>query len=426
MFGKKIFSLIALITIAAVISLALVYVFAFVTEGSGFIAKLVLSRFTKSKEVNFQEASGSLSQILSLKDVKLENIDGLPQGSIIEIQKLEVYFTALNLKGLNAEIFNGRLITPDSETLLFSGECRDASLDIDIYSKKIDVKELLRLFVAGRRLKRIAGSISNLEINLKGDLFDPQLIGKLQINKFTHKDFSLAECPISFDIILKDIREGLKLHGKLVVNGGSVSGQDTALINLKQSKVLFLGDSKIGLLDIKGSSIVEGVKINITVEGSTEAPDIKLTSEPPMSQERLLIMLATGKSWKSVAAAISKGEISPDLAMDFIDYFVFGGMGSKIAKQLGISELSFKYDSDAKGIQIKKVLTDRIEASYALEQSQQKENKTTSNKFGGEYKVTENIFIGGEKEVKITGPIDNVDSELSADDSAYIKYKKQF
>jgi len=148
-----------------------------------------------------------------------------------------------------------------------------------------------------------------------------------------------------------------------------------------------------------------------------------------MSEERLMVMLATNTGWKGAEESASRGQISADLTKDFIDYFVFSGSGSKIAKLLGISDVSLTFEKRKKGIAVKKAVSEKLDASYAIEQTQaeEKEEKgTATQKIGGEYKVTEELSIGAEKELKQDSKLDQTQDEQKTDDRVIFKYKKKF
>ena len=140
-----------------------------------------------------------------------------------------------------------------------------------------------------------------------------------------------------------------------------------------------------------------------------------------------MVMLATGKRWKGAEASLNNAVISPDLTADFIDYFVFGGMGSKIARQFGISDISLKIDKQTTGIGIKKEVSEKAEISYGIEQSQAKEKEpTVTQKVGGEYKITESVSVEAEKELKQDNETEKTQDKAQTDDKVLIKFKKEF
>ncbi|MFH1202468.1 MAG: translocation/assembly module TamB domain-containing protein [Candidatus Omnitrophota bacterium] len=426
MIRRKIVFLFVIVVFILAIGFTLSYYFFFTSTGSGFITKTVLSKYVESKDIDIQKTEGSLSDRLLFKGIEIKDPKGLPKGSILKIQRLEVYFASFSPEGLNVKIGNGRLNLPNSELIYFDGTYKNGSLDLNAYSRYVDIRGLFDLFTKTESLENISGEISDLDVYVKGSFLEPELTGKFRIKRLSRNGFSIIDCPGLFTITLKDIKDKLKVKGEITAKGGTISARKTT-VKLQQSRIYFSGDPKRPRLDLKGDSHIERVKINIVVKGTMDAPDLKLTSEPPMAQERLLVMLATGKSWKGTEASLGQKRVSPDLAADFIDYFVFAGSGGKIAEKFGISDISVRFESETKGIGIKKEVSDKAEASYGIEQSQTKDKiPKTTQKVGGEYKITEDVSIGGEKELKQENKTGQAQEKEKADDKVTIKFKKQF
>ncbi len=424
---KFYFLIITIILLISVIIFAFVSYFLFTTRGSGFITKLALSNYLKCEDIDIKRIEGSLAQKLSMKDIEIKNLEWLPKDSFLRIQKLDINFTSLSLEGLNADIFNGQIKLPNSDTIHFHGRYRDASLDFNIYTKYIDVREVVDLVSDSKALKNISGKLIDLDIYAKGPYLNPELTGDFQIEEISRNDFFVKNCPTLFTLQFKDIKDELKLYGEVSLNSGVISGPKTAVINLKQSKILFSGDFKKPSFDLKGTSTVEDTKINITLKGAIDKPDLVLSSEPPFPQEYLLVMLATGKSWKGSEDSLSKRHISLDLARDFIDYFAFSGSGKKIAQLLGVNDISFIFEKQKKGVTVKKGISDKVEASYTIEQSWiEEEKEAVSQKIGGEYKITESISLEAQKELRKESKEVQFKEPPQTDDKVFLKYKKRF
>jgi len=426
MFTKK-HKLLIFLTIVTCVACAAVYYFIFATKGSGFITRIVLSNYVDSDSVDIKEIGGSLSHKLVLQNIEFKDLQWLPQGNSLKIQKLEVYLSSFSIEGLNVNIHNGRLNLPGSEAILFYGNYQNASLDITVYSNVLGVRETLDFFAKSSELKNLSGALGNIDINVKGSFLEPDLNGEFHIEKLSRKAFSMANCPGALRIKLKDIKESLKLYGEILLKSGVISGPKTAIINLKESKILFTGDPRKPALDFKGTSAVGDVKIDIALKGTFDKPDLKLTSKPAMSKDRLLVMLATNKTWQSAETAINKQELSADLVKDFLEYFVFSGSGDKIAQQYGIRNILVKYDGKTTGIGATKDISDKTSVSYSVEQQQENGKKaSTSHKVGSEYKITETISIGAEKELKQDARTEQTQDGQKTDDKVILKYKKEF
>lgn len=405
----------------------IVYYLIFTNSGSTFIVKTALSKYTRSKSVNIKKSEGSLAQTLVFHDIEIKDSKILCCDNLVKIHRLEVYFKSFNLRGVNVKIDNGRLQLSASELIVFQGGLKKSILEGNIYSKGFNVEGLAGLFPEIKELKDISGSISGIDIYIKGTVLEPKFSGKCQIDKLIRNGFTLSNCSTLFNLQLKDVNKEPKLNGTISLNSGTISGPKTALINLRESKISLFGDPKKASLGLKGASNVEGTKITIVLKGTFDKPELKLTSDPPLPQERLLVMLITGKSWKATETALTKGQFSPDLVKDFVDYFIFSGSGNKLAQQLGISDISVTFEQQKKGLGVKKAITDKIDASYAVEQAQAKEEMPIiTQKLGGEYKVTESISVGAEKELKQESKPETSFEEQKANDKVTIKFKKTF
>ena len=417
-----------IITILAII---FVFVFSvwlvfFTTLGVKLINKLVVSRYIKSEDINIESIEGNIFKKVSLQNVEIIGLEGLPVGSRIKIQNFKFQVTGFNVESVYAEIDNGKISLPDLGDVLFYGKLEKGVLEFNIYSEYISVREIANLIPVDNKYKNVLGTISDLDVYVKGLVLEPELIGKFNIKKIVYDRFTVEECLVNFDLKLKEILKIINIYGEIQVEKGKVFGMKTAVINLQQSKVYFDGDMDKISFNFKGKSEVERVKIDIELKGNRQNPDLKLESEPPLSKSNLLIMLATGKKWKFQEEIKDQVSVAPGLAMDFIDYFMFGNSRNKLAEKLGVSEISFTMDETTKGVSVSKEITDKTEISYGIEQSQQKEGvMEIKQKVGATYKITESLSIEGEQEV-MKAPSDNDENNSAPEQKLFLKFEKDF
>ena len=293
-----------------------------------------------------------------------------------------------------------------------------------LYSRAVDIKEIAGFFKGAKILKNITGDINLIDIYVNGKVLEPEIKGEFRIVRLSRDSFLMMDSPISFD--LKIVGRS-KLLGEVVLKTGSVSGPKTAIVKLQESKILFQGLSNIPSLDLEGDAIVDGVKINVIVKGTVEKPDLKFSSEPALPKEKILLMLATNKGWENVELALKEGRLSPEVAKDFIDYFLFAGTGAKINQALGLKGILLKYDENSKGIEARKDVSERADVTYSVEQSKSDEDiLTTKHKVGSEYKVTNNLRFGAERELSKEEKTDDLQESVQSNDKVYLKYKKNF
>ncbi|MBD3264623.1 MAG: hypothetical protein GF375_05945 [Candidatus Omnitrophica bacterium] len=401
--------------------------FLFTAAGSKLIARAVISEYTESESVKIAELEGNLARKLIIEGVEIEDLRFLPSGSKLMVQKLEVCLWPVDPERPNIKIHNGRLKFPGAGLIVFYGDYKDSSFGLNVYSKNLNIRDMLDLFAKSEYLKKISGTAEHLDVYIRGTFLEPRLKGTLYIEKLIRNGFSMSDCSIIFDLQLKDMKEKLKIYGEILLESGILSGPKTALVNLEPSRVLFFGDTRHPSFDLKGHSKVDGVRIDIKLKGIPDEAGLKLSSQPPLAQERLLVMLATNRKWKGAESSISQGAISADLASDFIDYFVFDGTGNKMKEKLGISEFLLKFDKQGQGVKVKKSVNEKTDVSYGVEQTGvQGKGTAISHKVGTEYKITDTVSVGAEKEIKQEAKDTQTGEKQKTEDKVILKYKKEF
>jgi len=326
---------------------------------------------------------------------------------------------------------NGKLKLLSSDKIFFSGAYENGLLDFNIYSHAVDVKDIMELLQHKDVAGNLSGVFEDIDIFVTGGLLEPEIKGSCIAKALSRWGFNLNDCPLKLDLNLKDIREDLKLYGTVNISGGSISGVKTARIILSESRINFNGSPKELYFDMQGESLIEGTKIKAGLKGTLDVLDLRLSSDRQVPKDQLLMMLATNKSWKSADSLTGNNDhITPSMVADFMDYFLFGGAGSKTADRFGIKDFFIKYDQNTKGGGVKKAVFDKAEVSYSIEQSQKKdEPPTTTQKVGSDYKVTDGITVSAERELKQnieTGLRQEEQDKAQVNDKILLKYKKQF
>ena len=417
--------LLIVIIIASLTFLATFHLF-FTTKGLNLVTKLLLSRYVPSEDIEIKKIDGTITRALSFQEISLENLKYLPVGSIVEIKKIELDVNPFDLEGIYVNIIGGKIKIPKADPVFFHGDYANGLLDLNIYTKSNDGAEIAAFLNDNKELRKIKGSLDEIDMFVKGSLKNPELTGEFYIEKLTRDAFSIVGAPVSINLQFKDVKQDLKMFGEVILKGGNVSGPKTAIVKLEESKILFNGAPEEPAFDLKGLSNVEATKINITLKGTMKEPDIKLTSEPFFPKERLLLMLATNKSWKMTEGALVKGQMSLDVTRDFLDYFLFAGSGGRLAQYFGLKDLTFQLNGNTKGVGAKKDVTGNLGVSYAVEKEETKEkNGTTVQKVGSEYKLTDTIAVEAEKELKQEN-IPDARDKTTTNEKVFLKYKKSF
>lgn len=367
----------------------------------------------------------SMKGLITVKnmEVRLRGIHDIETN----IQKANIEFNARDINSIAVKVLQGRLTSPAFEPILFYGDYKGGLFDFNIYSRRIGIDSIISLLNWQKSLTAVKGSFVDVDFYLQGSVREPLLRGIAFVEKLNHGTFSLRDAPLVCDVTFDNNAKDIEVNGAIIIKKGTLSGPGTAVVQLDESKLIFSGNPQKPSFDIKGESFVEKTKIKISLKGTAEKPNLKLSSEPPLPQEWLFVMLATGKKWAGIDTVFSKGEISPDLAMDFIDYFVLGGSGSKIADKFGITGLSVTLDKTTRGVELKKSVYDKVEVGYGvLHEQNTAKSSEVAQKISGNYKLTETIAVSTEKELEPVKIPEKYPSEQKANDKVMIKFKKNF
>ncbi|MFH1459459.1 MAG: translocation/assembly module TamB domain-containing protein [Candidatus Omnitrophota bacterium] len=422
---------IILIFMASILLTAgLLYFFIFTGQGALMIARFGIKNYAQTDTVEINKSQGSLAKGITYYNLELNDIKILPEGSVVKIQQLDLNLDSLNFDGLQVKVQNARLFLPNMDTILFYGSYENKTLDLSVYSKGIHVRSLFNLLPGIQIPKSISGLIEGFDIIIKGKISEPNLIGEFFVNELKWHKFVMRQCPIALNLNVSDIKKDIKIYGEIVLKSGEISGEKTALVKLQESKIIFSGKPKQPNFDLYGISVVEKTKINITVKGELDTPEVKLSSEPFLSEDKLTVMLATGKSWMSIFGSLENSRVSPDIAADLVDYFIFGGAGNRLAKRLGLNSVLLKYNGNTKEAQITKEVSGKTELKYGIEQTKLEKDKAVINqKIAVEQKITESFAVEAEKNIQINGKenqAENDKKEADGETNIWLKFKKGF
>ncbi len=326
-------------------------------------------------------------------------------------------------------VYNGRLQLPGADyPIVFSGRMQEGVLYVNLYTKQVDLQDALALFPPDRALESIRGAFVDFDVIVKGPWKTPVITGAFQAEHLAFKEFSLEHCPVSFQLQLKQLNKGPQVNGEVWLKDGTVASRNAA-VRLKESRLALSGDPKNTLLDIHGISAIGGVSIRIALKGTVDRPELTLASDPPLSQEVLMLMLATGRRWGAAEGQLAQGQIPLDVARDFIDYFIFSGAGERLTQRFGISGLSLAYDPKTRGLIFKKAVANKAELRYGVEHPEGTlgQQPAATHTVGAEVKIAEGVSVEAEREV-VQQPLSASTEQPPApvNGRVLLKYKKRF
>lgn len=427
---------IILLTVLAlsIVGSSAAYVLLRTSYGAQWAVRQGASRYVEYGRFDFEELKGNLTEGIELKNVRLTDLKDVPKGALVDIQRLFVRLTSLSRDGLEVHLENARIKLPTAEPVIITGHLKQGKVDANVYTRAVILQDIMPLIPQIPR--EVSGTLTGVDLYISGPVTELDVKGAVMVEtlKLRVKGFTLKSVPLAVNLgIKKDDPAGM-LFGSLYTDEGVLLSKRTK-VNLKESRLMFDGDIRNPHLDLQGDCVVEKVKIHLAVRGTRRTPDLTLTSDPPLPKEALLVMVATGKSWQGVQKSVDENVISPELAEDFIDYFLFAGRGQKIAEKLGITDISVSFDENQKGVEVKKSISENLQLDYGIEQTVDERQQTQfKQKVGGELQVTEKILIGAEKEIVPQATPDpaatttepSTTETIPTDERVYFKYKTKF
>lgn len=390
------------------------------------IAPVFLIKYVDPQDMSIAKTEGNLLRGAKFKDIKINKFKGISPEVSAKIQEINFSFPNLKIEGIALKITNGRLELSKESPVIFQGSCQNKTLDFNIYASTIDLKRISALFPDISILRDIRGTAVNPDIYVKGLWQDKKITGEFMVKEGFYKEFKLADCYIAVNCALKHIKNKLSLIGNIDLKEGVLVIRKTE-IQIEGGRIILSEDLKDSIFDLKGFSVIEGTRINIVFKGTLYKPDLRLTSDPLLPKDTLLLMLATGRRWQDLKSSSPAGELNINVIKDFIDYFVLGGSASNFAKSLGISDISLTYTSESKGIKATSPISEKLGVTYGIEQKQP-EGKPAATEYdvGAELKVSDTVSVEAERTIKQQSGQTDGGGQQQPDDTILLKYKKEF
>lgn len=370
---------------------------------------------------------GSLRRSVTFDDIRLRPLLPLFAGDRLDIQSATASFPfhPADLKSFE----NARLRLPASDPLYFYGRQEKGSVALRFYGKTLDVPDVLAPFYdKNERLRIVTGAIEDLSFWIRGDWRSPDIAGSFHPLNLKYRQIRVVHAIASFRFHPQKKGDQWAFPCELRIRRGKVMVLKTP-VRLHRSRILF-SDEGVPSFDIHGTAHIEDVEITISVKGTSDKPEFRLSSDPPLPEEGLLVMIATGKNWQGTETALKEGKVSTDAAKELLDYFVFGGSAGRLEKSLGIKEFSLLYDDKSRGLEVKKGLTKRVDAIYSLETPQVREpGATTTQKLGAEYHLSRDASVSVAGQEAVTEPDKTgvaAAAQPEAGKSVSVEYKKKF
>lgn len=353
-------------------------------------------------------------------------LKGLPEKSELKIQNIYVKAHTFAIDGLEVYATNARLKMPVSDPVVVNGSFIEETLNAEVYSASVDISEIAGYFPKNPHTRYLHGEVKQLDTHINGHYAAPVVTGSMMIEDADNRQVKIKESPVQFDLRFKDLSSSPQMSGVIAISSGKViSGHSS--IQLEPSKLYYSGNPENPRLDLNGETMISKVNIRIGIKGMLAEPDIKLSSEPAMTQQELIVMLATGKKWEGFSESISTGTVSPALTKDFVEFMFLGGTGNKVAERFGLTNFSVNVGPDSRGVGASKQLAEGVEVNYELQRSTDinATNTGTTQTLGSEIRVTNRVTLNLNKEFKNSDGTELDEKEIERAE-IMLKYKKKF
>jgi len=426
---KKI-KLILLIFVIIVLAAMSVVVFMTSTRpGLRMMTNKFITDYVPAEDVTFQDVTGQLSDELVFRQIELKNLKWFPENTVIRIQRLAIRLKSLNPKDAEIDFENIRIFMPYSDPIVISGNYRRGNIACNIYSSNISIEEILTL-VPRKLASNPKGVIKDIDLYLDGPPQEAHVKGTFNIVELIMPMFSLTDAPGDLSLVFRRVETGYEPSGMLQVSQGKVLTKN-ALLKLEHSILGFTGIFAEPGFDIKGTAAIGKIDIDVALLGTAKAPQWKFSSNtnPPIEEQVLMLMFLTGKNLKGVQSSVDEKRLTPDLAKDMVDYFLFDGEGGRLAQKHGIKDVSIIYQkqTETAGIGVKKEVTNFLDLGYQVEQKGfDQQTADLKHTLGADLKLNKHFSVQLDKELYQYHNQERLSDPLKPDDKVLLKYKTWF
>lgn len=399
-------------TVLSVILLfSAVFAYLIVTPlGGKILVRYFKQQFVSVGLMHVGRYEGTLQNGFILKDITIKGLSYFPDA-LLRVQEVHVRLPLWDLPHSDLSIFNARIFIPDSDPVVFTGEVCAGQIKGNLYARSVDIYAASRFWASEDFKKNLRGFISNFDAAIQGPLSAPKLSGHFLADSIRYKSVLLTDGFSRLDLTLIPAMGQIQVKGEVVLDSGLVNVRKTNL-ELQTSRFILKGDVFSPTLDIHLGSRVEDMDINLTIKGTTLAPQLTVTSDPPMPPQEALQVLFTGNAWTSSTSPF-KGSTSSELAGDFLNY-------------------SLQDVNEQQDLGFKTKLTDNLKLGAEMDQaplSPVETNVYYSRKINGEMDMNDNMSLNISREVfPQSRDLSQTaqDTPTEPETQIYLQYKKRF
>ncbi len=407
---KRLLTAIFLTLLSVILLFSAVFAYMIVTPlGGKILLRYFKQQFVSVGLMHVGHYEGSLHEGFTLKEVRITGLSYFPHAVLL-IQEVDVRLPLWDLSHSHFGIFNARLFLPDSDPIVFTGEVDGGQIKGNLYGRDINIQQAIRFWGNEDTQRDLRGYISDLDVNLQGSLFSPKVSGRFLAEGIRYKSVSVTDAFSTLNLQLTPDRQPLvDVKGEVAIDSGLVTVRRTNL-ELQASKFIFQGDIFAPMVDIHLASKVEDMEFHLALKGTSRAPQLTVTSDPPMLPQDALRILFTGNAW-STSTTPFNGITSNELAENFLDY-------------------SLQDMNDDQQFGLKTKLTHNFKVGAEMDQLPSQPGETSvyyNRKINGELDLDEHMSLNVSRQVmpQDSYPVASY-QDAQPETQVYVQYKKRF
>jgi translocation and assembly module TamB len=178
---------------------------------------------------------------------------------------------------------------------------------------------------------------------------------------------------------------GLSLEGEVETVRGQIEPIGGRIFDLKRGRARFTGAGyQEAVLEVQALYEHPAAKVTVAVSGTVEHPEVKLSSEPPMDESQIALLIATGQtSLKAGSGGVGtlSSEEAGTAALGVVATQVFKDV---IADKLPVDSVSL----DSSQLRAGKYVTDKIYVGYTRRFNAKIEQGENTNEVRVEYQIS--------------------------------------
>lgn len=272
------------------------------TSGSELVLRQGLKQVGEFGAYGYQSVEGSLLRTFTVSELVVKDIEGLAAGNECRVEQIKIMFPSVfKLAEPVVTCTNGRLRIPGSEDILFFGAFTQGVVDVQVSAPSLVFGSFRGLLDdSSAEFDQFDATVKDLQLHLTGPVDRIRASGNFLLRESSYRIFHLRDIPVSLDVTYIPKEDTGLATGYVSFSAGTFSGPKGAVLNIQPSRISFDGEPRDGLLQVAAQTRIDEYAIIANLEGTIRTPALSLSSEPPLSKEEIMLLLATGTSAKSL------------------------------------------------------------------------------------------------------------------------------